>query len=363
MVANRTPALHRRLIAVPVAALVLAAGCGRKDVPLPPQILRPEQTRDLVVEQRGTEAVLTWSYPSMTSAGGPLPGVEEIQVWRATVPAGQEPPPPTSERERQVRRQLLTARGEVLEALGPAELEAATRGPNLRVTDDLEAWYAEHADELPAVLWYAVRTVCCGGHPSEMSPIARLAPQLPPAPPEGLTAEPTEAGIRLSWRPGEGATLVERRQAGGDWAPVTENPVPGGEWLDETVVQGQTWRYRLRTVRHVEDVGPVIGIPGEEVVVDYPDTYPPPAPDNVVCLPEAARVTVRWGEVAGASSYRVLRRREDGAWDRVAEVGQPTPVEDPSPPAGEVEYAVTAVDAAGNESAPSTCSVRVARAP
>ncbi len=60
---------------------------------MPPEIRVAERTTDLTAFQEGDEAVLRWSYPAMTTSGQNLTDIEEIQVWRAALPLGQEPPP------------------------------------------------------------------------------------------------------------------------------------------------------------------------------------------------------------------------------------------------------------------------------
>ena len=152
---------RRRWLVVVGIAVVLPA-CGRKAPPLPPQIIRPDATRDLSVEQLGRDAVLAWTYPSTTSAGGPLPDLERIEVWRVTLPVAQEPPPPTSARDRQLRTSLIENQGQAIVELTPDDIEAATRGARLVVTDDLEQWFRSTSPELgESVVWYAVRSVCC----------------------------------------------------------------------------------------------------------------------------------------------------------------------------------------------------------
>jgi hypothetical protein len=83
-----------RLVAA--IALLLLIGCGKEGQPLPPEIRVAERTTDLTAYQEDDDAVLRWSYPAMTTAGQNLTDIEEIQVWRAALPLGQEPPPPIS---------------------------------------------------------------------------------------------------------------------------------------------------------------------------------------------------------------------------------------------------------------------------
>jgi len=338
------------------------AGCGRKGPPLPPQVRVADTTRDLEVYQEGREAVLTWSYPDITTAGGPLPDVEVIEVWRATVPAGQEPPDVTS-RDREIRYRLLEAEGELLASLDEAGIADATRGLKLRWRDDLERWDDARKTDDRQVLWYAVRTICCRNRPSEYSNIARLVPQLPPPPPTGLKATASADGITLTWSPVPGlAALVERAGKEEDWRTVTRGPVTTDRWRDPTAEQDQRWSYRLRSVK-VQEGGQVVGDPGEVVDIDYPDIYPPAVPSNVVCLPEAERVRIRWQGSEGAVSYSVERSLGDGDWESLAEQLQQVTFDDGAPPLGTVTYGVRAVDDAGNQSDRTTCTTLMGSQP
>ncbi len=342
------------------AMLTPLAACGRKEVPLPPQIRRAATTRDLKVIQEGAEAVLTWGYPAITTAGGPLPDVEAVEVWRLAVPAAQEPQG-TSSSDRQVREQLIAATGERLATLDPEALAKATRGPDLELRDDLTAWHDRAAPSEPMVLWYAVRTLCCRGRRSALSNIARLRPQLPPEPPAGLTGTATATGIQLEWQaPDANGVVVERAAPGGEWQRMTSEVVTATSWTDTSATQGATWRYRLRAVVEPDNSGVIVGPAGAEVEVEHPDVYPPQAPEAVVCLPEGSRVIVRWQAVPGAEWYEI-ERSGDGAPD-AARVER-TRYEDEAPPLGTVIYAVRAVDASGNRSESGSCRAVVGIAP
>jgi hypothetical protein len=345
-----------------LAAVVLLAGCGRKADPLPPQVRRADATRDLSVYQDTREAVLDWSYPSITTAGGPLPDLEVIELWRAPIPLGQEPLG-TSANDRVMRQRLLEAQGERIAVLDDAARDRATQGSKLVFRDDLEAWRRIHGSEEQVVLWYAVRTYCCGGRASDFSNIGRLIPQLPPSPPENLRAIPGPLGVRLSWLGGGSTvTLVERSADGDTWAPVRLEPVTGSEYLDATAAQGARWHYRLRSVRKREGEGRVVGDPGPVVSVEYVDQYPPDPPKELVCLPEERRVLIRWQPVADATAYRIDRQVGDRR-ERLADAHPKTSFDDDDPPVGDLTYRVSAIDEAGNRSTPSSCSATLGTVP
>ena len=347
--------------------LALAASlvaCGKEGPPLPPEIRVAERTKDLTAFQEGDEAVLRWSYPTMTTAGQNLTDIEEIQVWRATLPLGQELPPPISPQDRQLRRLLLETEGEVLRSLGPQEIAEATRGSSIVLRDDLEAWRMTVEEPDSVVLWYGVRTVCCRRRESELSNVVRLEPQAPPSPPTDLSLDAGSEGIDVLWTPtAEAKTLVERSPDGAVWTTVTDDAVEGGSWQDKEASQGQAWSYRLRSVIALPGGGRVVGQPSPPARIDHPDTYPPPAPAEIVCLPEGAQVRVRWQGVAGAMIYRVSRQHEGAAFEVLADDHQSTEFTDPAPPLGELTYVVIAQDAAGNRSQAASCEVVMGAVP
>lgn len=264
-----------------------------------------------------------------------------------------------------MRRQLLSTQGEPVAVLDAQQIDARTRGAELVYRDDLEAWRSSSAlDPDAVVLWYAVRSVCCRKRASEFSNVARLQPQPPPPPPSGLEIEAGSEGIRLGWSQQDDLeTVVERSRDGLEWTRVVTEPVSDGTWLDTEAAQGRSWSYRLRSVRRLEREGLVVGEPSPPVRVDHPDTYPPPPPSEVVCLPEGARVRVRWQAAPDAASYAVKRRLAGGDQVELASGLQSVELTDDDPPLGELTYAVVAVDAAGNRSAPAGCEVTMGAVP
>jgi len=346
-----------------VLAIVLV-GCGKEGLPLPPEIRVAERTTDLTAFQEGDDSVLRWSYPAMTTSGQNLTDIEEIQVWRAVLPIGQEPPAPISPQDRQVQRQLLEGQGEMLRALGPDEIATATRGSAILLRDDLEGWRQTVEDPELFVLWYGVRTVCCRHRESELSNVVRLEPQAPPDPPVDLLLEAGADGIDVRWTPAaDTKTLIERSADGAVWTAVTDEPVDGENWRDENAPQGQGWSYRLRSVIALPGGDLVVGKPSQPARVDHPDTYPPGAPSDVVCLPEGTQVRVRWQAVASAVVYSVSRQHGGESADILTDDHRSIEFTDQEPPLGELVYIVTARDAAGNRSEGASCVVVMGAVP
>jgi predicted small lipoprotein YifL len=353
----RNPKSETLKAMVLLLATVVLPGCGKEGPPLPPEIRIAERTTDLTAFQEGEMAVLQWSYPTMTTAGETLTDIEAVEVWRATLPRAPEPPAPMTAQDRALQRQLLESEGEVIQSLDPAELAAATRGSSLVFNDDLNRWReGAVGDPETMVVWYGVRTICCRKRQSDLSNVVRLLPARPPAPPQGLRLTAGASGIDVQWEAvPEISVVVERSADGTTWTRVTETPVKTGEWRDGEANQGRAWSYRLRSVTWMEGAE-VVGDPSAPARIEHPDTYPPPIPENVVCLPEGATVRVRWRLVPGAVSY-VVARRAAGEAEVLASDLTTVEYTDHQPPLGDITYLVSARDAAGNTSDSAECSV------
>lgn len=329
--------------------LVLLAACGRKGPPLPPLREVPETTTDLVASQEENEVVLRWSYPALTRSGQPLRDLEAVEVWRTEVPPGQEKSlegPQAVE----LKRQLILGRGKQVVRLSGKALEAATRGSTLE--------YRESA-VLPAgqaaPTWlYAVRSRRAKGGVSDFSNVVSFQVQSPPPPPSNLQAQPLAEGVALSWEaPAEASFRVERKEEKGSWQVLAEN-LAAPRFLDTTAQQGARYAYRVRTT-----VWQVTGPASPEVAVDYRDTFPPPVPSNLVCLPEPGRVVLRWDPGAEEGvRFKVFRRLGEGSWQHLSDDWASASYVDENPPTGELTYAVKAFDRQGNESAEATCTAR-----
>ncbi len=345
-----------RFLVLATAVLALVS-CGRKAPPLPPIIEVPETTTGLWAYQDGSEIVLTWPYPQLTRGGRPLTDLARVEVWRLQLAPGQEQvgSGPAGE---DLRRQLMLGRGKMVARLEGESLQAATRGSSLT--------YREVLPEVPAgtsppTLWYAVRSRRKDGTPSALSSFVTWQPQPVPATPTALVADPRADGIELTWDPVPGALYVVERRVSKNVAWETLQPlgIEKPEYLDTKAEQGQTWWYRVRS--YAKPPLAVVSPPTPEVEVPYPDIYPPPAVTSFLCLPEPGLVRLRWDpSPEPGARYKIFRRVGAGGWEHLQEAFEGTEYTDASPPPGEVEYAVKAIDKVGNQSDAVYCKVRAA---
>lgn len=337
------------------ASLTLLWGCGRKTPPLPPIIEVPETTTDLSVHQEAGEIVLTWSFPALTRSGHQLTDLQRVEVWRLELPPGQEAMVGGPQGE-ELRRQLMVSRGHLLAKLEGESLERATRGSTLRFTDPVPP---TAVGTTPSTFWYAVRSRRRDGTPSALSNIVSWQPKAVPRKATGLRVEPGPSGILLTWDAEEGVTyVVERRgEASAEWEIIAPLDLKEPSFTDRTARQEERWRYRVRYLA-MATAGP----PSDEVAMLYRDLYPPPAVTGLLCLPEEHAVRLEWDPSPESGViYKVFRRKGAGQWAHLAERQETPEFVDEKPPAGDLEYAVRAVDSRGNEADAVTCTVRIDR--
>lgn len=379
----RTGRRSRRSVAV-VAALALAGGlaaCGKKGDPSPPLRYVPQTTQALTVSQRHLDLVLELPYPKTTAAGMALPGLDRIEVWEVRRPAagalggarpddapepGAAEPPGAEGAESGAAAE--TASGppplDPREFAGAATLRTQLTGPALsavvvgeRIVIPLPL--APTFPEVPEALYLAVRTVSAGDDRSEMSNQAVIVPRVPPAAPQGLSAEAGPGGVRLSWQ-ADGPTVigydVYRRgaQERTFLDPIARLDAGTSGYFDESARFGERYIYAVTAVAAREPV--IASAVGSTVEVDYRDRFPPAAPAGLVALVEEGRVRLVWeaAQAADLAGYRVSRASGGGAFQPVGD-GLVTGSEwvDESVFAGTTyAWQVVSVDGEGNASSP-----------
>ena len=175
-------------------------------------------------------------------------------------------------------------------------------------------------------------------------------------PPTGLEVAAEADGIRLTWVPARGDTgdrgtiagrrRLERghRQALDHRRMVRSQRRPGTR-LELPSAFGPPARTKNRGLSASR-------APRSASLSGY---LPAPGAADLVCLPEGNGC----GSVGGhpdAETYRVYRGADGADPTVLADPVRATQFEDNAPPPGTSEYGVTAIDAADNESAPSTCT-------
>jgi hypothetical protein len=373
-----------------VALLFLTVACGKRGDPHPPVPAIPQPTSDLVVAQRGAAVILSWSYPSLTTAGQKLEAIRRIVIYRVVedLPVAQPPRDPTTLLPGDIDPTLPTAVAlfakippigrahftrlrQRIDSIESADLPGATVGARLTYEDSPPF---HTADGRPVRLTYAVVTE---GHTarSDMSNLASIVPIDVPVPPGSLAAEAKPEGIVLSWKaPEKVMTGNEKPRVVGYniyrfgkglptdelSTPVNTSPVSQTTYTD--VPPYGSYEY---VVTAVAATGPprIESDPSEPVSATFTDLLAPPPPTGLTALVETNAVRLLWDpvEAPDLAGYKIYRTEGSGEKElkfagRILLTPQPytqTNFRDVSVQHGiSYFYEVTSVDKSGNESKP-----------
>ncbi len=352
---------------LPFSVLLLTAGCGAPGDPVPPSPPVPVAVRDLTVHQAGDGVQLSFTLPANSISGEKLPAPPAVEILRGTVKSDG----------------LADSKSfRVVYTIPGALLDSYRAGGRVRFTDPISP--KETKSHPGAAAAYVVRTRASPKRASADSNAVTLRLFPVPAPITAVEARVTESAVELTW------LMPARAAAGEPMAAITgyriyrseihpsapaspPQDIPESQaaqlassqtnsYRDTSIVFDHTYLYVVRSVIQVEG-NELESSDSQPVTVTPRDTFPPAAPQGLVAalLPGSAPGTVlvelSWSinletDLAG---YRVYRSEQEGTRGQLLTPDLlPTPaVRDTSVgPGHRYWYTVTAVDRAGNESAP-----------
>lgn len=373
-----------------VALLAAALGCGKQGPPLPPLRAVPAPVKDLTVVQQGPRLLLSFTYPTVTPAGTALAGISAVEIWSVSrVAPGGKATTIDAREFGNVAKPVQKVEG--------ADLTSATSGSRIDIALPLPPTLLTPAPAAPAPAapapppppaatppaagatapatatatpapagpqpqagFFAVRTLGKNGDRSDLSNIVSVVPTAPPASPARVTVTARADGVLVEWTPVAGTVAGYNVYRRGAQERVNPKPVQTAgpqekSWLDTTARFGQSYIYGVTALSQTQP--PIESAIASEHEVRYVDRFAPPPPAELVALAETGRVRLVWrpSEAEDVAGYIVYRRAGDGGQFERATL---KPVEsaeyvDTAIAGGKAYvYRVTAVDQAGNESAP-----------
>ena len=347
--------------------VALLSGCGRKLPPVAPLLVLPARVDPIRISQEGSDIVLRFLYPTLTNAGATLTNLTKVTVTREiqSIREGQRvPPPPADAAQRERDEKSFRARAETIAELAARDLDAATVGPDLVVRDPLVPLYREK--RLGRVLLrYAVTATRDKKRVSELSPIVSIVPRVPPDRPLHVVPAVEENRVCLDWWPPAamldgvapfvvaGYAIYRRDAAEEEFDDQPIGVAIGATtYVDATARPDRAYVYTVRAAP-VADLPLILGPAADPVAVSTKDVFPPAAPEGLLILAESGGTRLVWNPslAPDLAFYRVYRT-DGGAPTRLAD-----DLKDPlffDAGAFGRTYGVTAVDKAGNESAPGT---------
>lgn len=350
----------RTVLPVCLASLLCLAGCASPGAPQPPSLQLPKPVEDLTATRKGNSVLLTWTPPTQTTDGENIRHAGPTEICRSTDSI------------------LMVKCGQPVGTLNDAQVEHWTRGSMVARRD--------YNDTLPESLiqqnptgfaTYAMEDLNNRGKSGGLSNQVKvpLAPTL--TAPSDVQANVTPEGVQLAWAqsgsPAANSSLsylyrVFRQNQTDEKSPemiVGEVPLAEGQtsFLDRNIEWEKDYSYRIAPITRVQRPGSetieVEGDDSPQATVLTHDIFPPAVPAGLQAVFSGAGqkpfVDLTWApnlepDLAG---YNIYRHEQGGEPARVnADL-----VKTPSFRDGGVElghrylYAVSAVDARGNESA------------
>lgn len=356
------------------ASLLLLFGCAAPGVPVTRQPTVPRAVTDLSAKQVGDTIVLSFSLPKNTVQGRALskpPAIEIFRTFRSAPATGASPEPE--------QPQLVTA-------IPPQMVDHYRKGEQIEFPDVLTITdLIAHADS-DAV--YVVRTRL-GKHDSGDSNTVQVRVLPAPQPIGDLRAQITHTTVQLSWTmPAtlpKGSTQpialryrVYRADVSAQQSPSAAASSGKANEVAETVLLGEsattsygdssfafghTYAYSVRSVTTDEN-GSVESAESNVLEVTPRDTFAPARPENVTATATpasnsvTAHIDLSWAistesDLLGYNVYRSDTDNTIGARLNTTPLITPVFRDNSAVPGKQYFYRVTAVDRAGNESAPS----------
>ena len=248
-----------------------------------------------------------------------------------------------------------------------AEVGAATLGDRIVIALPLPEPLPEKAE----LHYFAVKAFGPHGDESDLSKQVVIQTRTPPPPPATTTVTPRGDGVEVVWTEPAGPlgpplgpnTLVgydvyRRDSQVKGFGPPLHPAAPGDRaFIDTTARFGQSYIY---AVTSVATRAPLIeSAIKTEVEIKYADRFPPPVPREPVALVEAGRVRLVWRasdapDLAGYRVYRLDLRQVKGEYQLLTEkpIAEVQYTDPNVRPGANYVYRITALDQAGNESAP-----------
>jgi hypothetical protein len=378
--------------------VVFAIGCASPRPPRPPTLNLPETVKDLTAERVGDVVQLHWTTPTNTTDKAAVKGAMTADICRTTATPSPQAPVCASVKRLPVvpgpsqtsdtlpaslaadppsllayRVQILNAHGH---SAGPSPEAFAAAGAAPPAVEQLRATPIREGAMLE---WKQQNT--SAAVELDRLPVGPNGEVIEPAPPKPAAKSSFRPGSKkpaeTAKKPAPAPSSPPKSLLAAPPAPIevklrapAEQADTGGT-IDSTATSGQTFRYTAQRVRsvtlggHSLELRSSISLP---VTVVMRDIFPPQTPSGLEAVPGGANafdrsIDLSWtpNSDTDLAGYFVYRQEIDLSGVVTATVTRlnTTPVvgpayRDQTAMAGRrYAYHVTAVDTAGNESAPS----------
>jgi hypothetical protein len=340
--------------------ILLFPACGKRRPPMPPVERIPQRTELLSGAQRGNQVILSWPAPQRNASDESVQSIRRVDIYRlAESPSA---PLPLTEDE-------FAARSTLIGSINYETLRT-TEG-SIVYLDTLEL-----AGQ-PTRLRYAVRYVNAAGQRAAFSNFLLIEPAAKIAePPTVVSSELSANAVTINWKApaanidgstpvnllGYNVYRVEKSQTEIGQTPINTTLVNGTSFSDQTFRFGEEYNYVVRAVSLGTGGNQVESLNSNAISVAPLDKFAPSAPGPVRVAPSPGRLAIFFPanperDVVGYYIYRSTDPElPNDRWIKItADLLTRTTFQDETVESGKrYYYYVVAIDAAGNQSPPST---------
>jgi hypothetical protein len=340
-----------------LSGLMGLSSCGKKGPIEVPLVQTPQTVQNFSVLQRGGKIFLSWTNPDATIDGSPIRDVAAIEVWLIKEErSGQGTAKKWAGAEFESRAELLTQ-------ISAGQFDGLRAGEE--ATAELRYLYLpDEKDFGRGILTFALRVKDGKRRVSAFSEPVSLELLTPPPPPQRVQAVVFEAHIQVRWedRPGAGEGAGSAKPKGYNiYRSEGESPaerlnsslILKPEFLDKDFSFGRTYRYIVRTV--LSSAPPVESEDSEAAEITARDTFPPARPSGLTAIGGSGFIALSWeagreSDLAGYKVWRTIAGKSEFALIASLTAAESSFQDAQVEKNRRYEYAISALDSAGNES-------------
>jgi hypothetical protein len=307
--------------AVAACLAIFLAGCGYIGDTLPPALRRPVRVYDLAAVQRGSNIIIQFTIPKVTTEDLPIKGGPDVELRVGP----QNDPSDAAAWQRTAEREPVD--GSKSSAL---VIVAASK------------WYNK-------TVAIAVNAHGPAGHSVGWSPFVYI-PVVPALPkPEAVVTTDAPDAVHLEWHAGAPEFRVFRKlPEDSNWTQIGTSNKPS--YTDGMIEYGKSYQYLVQSIQKIGDIYAESEL-SEPQNFKPKDNFPPAVPSGLSPVPGTRSIELVWDRNTEKdfASYRVYR---DDL--RIAAGVTSTTFSDRDvKPGVKYRYQISALDTAGNESAKS----------